>query len=144
MLRSGNKREGCALFSLIQHKEYFILWWQHSPFFSSPKVFIFISLVEIIPKRIWKSYYHFLLFSKSLQDSSYIYWVFLYLMHSHSSVVTNNLRVTVGSLICGLYINGFNQLDWKYSGKKFTEISQKHNFNLPGAPETIYIIFTLY
>lgn len=48
MLRSGNKREGCALFSLIQHKEYFILWWQHSPFFSSPKVFIFISLYIVL------------------------------------------------------------------------------------------------
>ena len=48
LLRSGNQREGCALFFLIQHKEYFILWWQHPPFFSSPKAFIFISLCIVL------------------------------------------------------------------------------------------------
>ena len=51
-------------------------------------------------------------------------------MHSHSSVVIDNLRVTVGSLICGLDINGFNQL-W---------IENIQGKNLQKVPKSITLI----
>ena len=68
--------------------------------------------------------------------------------------ISGKLNIQLAPHILGLYVYGFNQPltknIWKksniyiYMGKKIPESSKEQNLNLPHAPATTYIAFTLY